>query len=257
MAAVASEGWEALLESFEPASEHLIADRALLCRTDVKFVTTPPLALAVAARLAETCAVLSAGEALVASYRTVYFDTDDLACYHDHRRGRRLRQKIRVRHYEGRRLSMLEVKSSSRDVGTDKLRRSHGYGDDELSAEERGFLQQRLGCRGTLEPRVSIVMRRVTLVSRERPERLTIDLDIGFAGLAAGRFVLRNMAILELKQARPDPRSPSLQVVRELGVRAGWASKYCIGVALTRPGVRRGLLADRLRRFKEAAEWVS
>lgn len=41
--------------------------------------------------LAEHYAVIRVPSGCAASYQSTYFDTPDLRCYHDHRRGRRLR----------------------------------------------------------------------------------------------------------------------------------------------------------------------
>ena len=53
---------------------------------------------------------------------TLYFDTPDRQMYAEHQRGRKNRQKIRVRRYESSGVSFLEVKRKNNKGRTDKKR---------------------------------------------------------------------------------------------------------------------------------------
>ena len=70
--------WRDLLARFPSAPSGLVQRRELSRRADSKFVVSPAEALAVLPPLAGDYAVLAAGDGLVASYRTLYFDTPSL-----------------------------------------------------------------------------------------------------------------------------------------------------------------------------------
>src|SRR5262245_34239806 len=100
----------AAFDRFPEAPLELLADRELLRRIDSKYVLPASGLPELAAGLGDGYAVLRVPTGSVAAYRSLYFDTPDLRSFHDHRRGRRIRHKIRVRHYPDREVSFLEIK---------------------------------------------------------------------------------------------------------------------------------------------------
>jgi hypothetical protein len=218
----------------------------LLRRVESKFAMPATAVASLLPALAGDYVVLLAGTALVASYRSVYFDTPGLAFYHAQRCGRRVRQKVRVRHYPDRRVSYLEVKMRSRDDVTTKARRPRAYDDDALSADDLAFVRQHVCVQAELLPSLRTDYSRITLLSRHTEERLTIDLNLQ-ATRGRRRARLDDLAIVEVKQARYDRRTPAMAALRAAGWRTGWASKYCLGLARTSPDVRTGRLREGLR----------
>lgn len=238
--------WTRCLARFPLATGDLLATRELRRRTDTKFVVSPDAALSWLGGLNNDYAVLLAGDTRLASYRTLYFDTPDLEFFHAHRRGRRVRQKVRVRHYPDRRLSMLEIKTRRSDLESVKISCEHPYGESTLSAEERAFLDRHLGCGQGLCRQVWTNFRRLTLLGIHSNERVTIDLD-----LVVERGHLREtfpeVAIIEIKQRPFNRDSVAMSTLRAAHGRAESMSKYCAAMAVLLPGLRVNRLLPDLR----------
>lgn len=231
---------------FGVASRELQGQRDLLRRIDTKFICRGGAALAIIARLAEDYAALPVAAGTIATYRSLYFDTADLRCYHDHRRGRRPRQKVRIRHYPDRRLTFLEVKTKRHEVVTDKQRLALAFHDEALGATAQAFLRRHVRLPvEDLHPTLRIDFRRLSLVGLRTPERVTIDWAVEAERLDGGRWSFGPLVVIEVKQAPFCLRTPAMRAVFAAGLRAQAMSKYTITTALMRPHLRRNrLLAD-------------
>ncbi len=247
--------WPAALAGLSRAGSSLVADRDLQQRAESKFVVSESTAAAVVTALHNDFAVLPAGDALVASYRSLYFDTDDLSFFHAHRCGRRVRHKVRIRHYPDRELSVLEVKIRRGEHRTVKVRCARPYGDSTFGAADLAFVRQHCGPTGDLVPQAWIAYRRVTLLGLRSHERVTFDthLDIW---RAHGHGQLRHAVVIEVKQPRLDHHSVAMQQLRAAGCHPGWMSKYCAAIALTSPDVRANHLMNRMRQLKAVGTWT-
>jgi hypothetical protein len=108
-----------------------------------------------------------------------------------------------------------------------------------------------------LGPKLWNAFRRVTLVGRLRPERLTLDLDLAFAAAAEATAALPGVVVAELKQPGVDRTSPFAQRLRAARVPPVSVSKYCVGVSLLYGGVPHNAFKPTLRTLdhvmKEAA----
>ena len=238
--------WDAILRRFSQAQPHLVECREMQRRAESKFAMPVSAAAALLPALAGDYALLSAGAARIATYRTLYFDTAELELFHAHRCGRRIRHKVRIRHYEERSVSFLEVKTRLREDQTRKARRPRAFGDSVFSPEDVEFVRVSGACHKRLFPQVWTNFRRVTLLGTHMEERVTIDLDVSVS--TGGRAQsLTDLAVVEVKQARLDRGSVAMEALREAGWREGWGSKYCAGIALTRPEVRAQHLTPEMR----------
>ena len=224
-------------------------------RAESKFVVSEATAAAIVLALRDHFAVLPAGDALVARYRSLYFDTDDLSFFHAHRCGRRVRHKVRVRHYPDRALSVLEVKSRLAEHHTVKCRRPRAYGSNGFDAADLAFVREHCGSTGALLPQAWVSYRRVTLLGLTSPERVTLDLHLDM-WRAAGRGQFRRAVVIEVKQPRLDHHGVAMQLLRAAGCRPGWMSKYCTAIALTSPDVRANHLMQRIRQLRTVGTWT-
>ena len=252
MSALMDGEWPDLLDCFPAAPPELVAARELRRRTDSKYVMPPATAADVLRLLTGRCAVLGTGNGPLASYRTLYFDTPELDCFHAHRRGRRVRHKVRIRHYVDRHLSFLEVKTRRSEFLTTKIRREREYGHDELSADDHAFVSDNTGIIEPMAPQVWTNFRRLTLLGIEANERLTIDLEFRVEQGGRGRS-LAAIAIVEVKQWPLHRNAPIMSALGVAHGRPGWVSKYCAAVALLRPDVRCNELLPGLRALERAA----
>src|SRR5688572_15659524 len=114
---------ERALIDFPLAEPALVRARDLQRRIDAKYILDVGKLPELVAAFAGSFAALGVGSGRIATYENLYFDTPDLRCFHDHRRGRRLRQKVRIRSYPERGVSFLEVKTKRSELLTDKRRR--------------------------------------------------------------------------------------------------------------------------------------
>lgn len=238
------------LAGFTHATPALLASRQLLRRTDTKFVISPGGITEILERVAGEYAVVPVGTDHLASYANLYFDTQDLRCFHDHRRGRRIRHKIRLRWYVDRQLAFLEVKSRRNELHTEKARVEVAYGTSSLDADMRTFLAGRCGFGANVIPTVAIDYRRIMLVGLETEERVTIDLGVTVdrdAGQAIGA-----VAILEVKQPTRVVATPIVRALRSAGNVPCSVSKYVSALAV-HPGIRANRFASSLRRLERIA----
>jgi hypothetical protein len=234
------------------ASASLLNNRALLTRRDWKFIMPVSEVADYIEGLRDTHAVLLAEGKSLARYRTQYFDTPDLLYFHDHRRGRRRRQKVRVRHYLDREISMLEVKSRVRSGRTVKQRLTRPWQSEEIDASGSDFIG---GHTANYEhqPTVRSIFRRLSLLGLETQERLTIDLGIRLE-LNEAFFKFHNVAILEVKGRDIQSASAALSRAKHIGLRQGSFSKYCVGMSLLDKDLRSNVFRPILRTLNRMEE---
>ena len=246
--------WRTALASV-PRAAPTAAGRDMDRRAESKFVVPERAVAGLLSALHGHVAVVPAGAALIAAYRSLYFDTEDLACFHAHRRGCRLRHKVRIRHYPDRRVSFLEIKLRRGEHDTCKIRRERDFGSNTLDRSDRAFLHAHCGHGDDLVPQAWIVYRRITLIDQPSTERVTIDTHLEMWRTAGHRQV-RDVVVVEVKQPRLDRQSRAMRAMREAGWRPGWASKYCAGIVLTTPDIRANRLLGRMRPLTAEGAWT-
>ncbi len=264
---------EELADTFPVSGKSLLKRRDLLKRVDTKFVAPAEALDSVFSGLENDYAKVLANGAAWATYETLYFDTPGERFFHDHRRGRLGRHKVRIRHYVDRKLTYFEVKLKSNRRITTKLRRSKEFGCSSLNDEDRSLAAKHPAVPiSRLEPRLWTMFSRLLLVGREHHERVTIDLGVTFRhGKGERRAALdaldaievghrplvralaatpRALAIVEVKQPRYQSRTPIMLALRRQNIRQQRSSKYCTGVVLTDPTIRSHRF---LKSFKQIA----
>lgn len=227
-------------------------ERELVSRMDSKFSLPRHHLEDVAHALRRGYAALAARGTVEATYVTVYFDTPDGQLLRDHLRGRRPRSKLRIRHYVDRGISMLEVKTRMPSGRTVKLRWPVAFGSFSPTAGE--WLAAAANVHGDLAAVAWTACRRVTLLSRERAERLTLDVDV-LLGTPWGVRSLGAQVIAELKQPHVDRESPAWSALRGIGARHGGFSKFVAAMTLTHPDSTAARRALRRSSFAGDAPW--
>lgn len=239
-------GLLAVARRFEPASLEMLRSRALLRRTDTKFLLRSDVVIWALAAITNAYRVLPSGQRFLGRYRTIYFDTPDFLCFDDHRRGRRPRHKVRIRHYLDRQRTFFEIKSKLGNDVTTKHRELRTYGDESFSDADRRTVSRQTGLpAGELRPSLLIDFSRMTLLGIDSEERMTIDFNVGFDGGPDSN--LEGVSIVEVKQAQLCRTTPIMKVLRAHGLRPHPASKYCTALALSRPSLRANALKRVLR----------
>ena len=228
------------LENFDPLSLPEIQDAALMKRTDTKYVFPESRLLDILAGLNPTYAVLEVEKVRMQEYQTLYFDTPDFRLYHQHHNGQRDRFKLRVRSYLDSDVQFIEVKRKDNHDRTRKTRLLMDNRVDGHSPEVQSFLESALPLhhRTPLVPKITNRFDRITLVSKRDMERMTLDLDLRFLS-PSGQFSLPGIVIAEVKQPHFSVQSVFIQRMRRTGYHPTRFSKYCIGVALAYPDLKR------------------
>lgn len=201
----------------------------LLDRMDTKFMLNSGILPELIASLGQDYRCLQVDEGRGTDYRTLYFDTEELLAYREHHNGRTFRSKVRMREYMGTNLCFLEVKRKTGRGGTDKVRMRIPEITEVLNAEQRNFIGEALGKQLDLKPILWNSFKRYTLVNKNIPERLTIDVGLEF--LRNGNSVqVKDLCICELKQERVASSSFFFDQMRKRNIRPSGISKYCLGL---------------------------
>lgn len=218
----------------------------LMNRIDTKFITTEPMLRRLLDEAREDYYVQETDGLLLSPYHTLYFDTPDCAMYNRHEAGYICRQKLRIRSYQSVGLSFLEVKTKNNHGRTKKKRVKVDAEDCELSDYD-DFLREHLHYDPMLmTPQMENHFDRITLVNKQKTERLTIDVNLRFHNIATDqRREMKPLVIIELKRDGLKP-SPILAHLRALRIHPHGFSKYCIGSALTNDALRRNRIKPRL-----------
>ena len=185
---------EELLREMAPITLAEMGSVKLMNRTDTKFVTTMPRLLQLLDMAHDDYYVQDIGGERNMLYDTTYFDTRDYAMYMEHQHGHVNRQKIRFRTYVSSHLQFMEVKTKN-NHGRTKKKRIEVSDMDLADPLKRQFIGERLHFSvDTLQPHMHNYFRRVTLVNRQKTERLTIDTALQFNNVLTG--VKRDMGPL-------------------------------------------------------------
>ena len=94
----------------------------LMNRVDRKYLASADVMEELLGRVTDGYRVqeIAAGNR-IAPYRTLYFDTDDLAMYTMHHNGKRNRQKLRMRTYRSSDTTFFEIKNKDNKKKTRKV----------------------------------------------------------------------------------------------------------------------------------------
>ena len=219
------------ISGLAPASAAELASCSLLRRQETKFLIAANSVAALVQAIAADYRVAYAGTAWLARYRTLYFDTRGLHCFKS-QRGPLPHHNVRIRHYDDRRLSVVEVKTKGSNTQTLKSRLAKKYGDSTLSAQDLNFVGSHSPlCGQDLMPQVWTNYSRVTLVGGAE-ERVTMDCDLDFVGGEIHQHV-PDLVVIEVKQARFSQNTPIMRALQRLSLGPARISKYGAALALT------------------------
>lgn len=239
----------ALLQAFDATQLSEMGHVALHRRTDTKYVLGEEQILQALAQLTDDYRILEIGVRRLHRYRTLYFDTPNLALYRQHHNGQRNRYKVRGRAYVDSDLAFLEIKQKVTAHTTIKRRMQTSGLNAQIARETRPFLHTHCPYRTEeLEAKLFNTFQRITLISMHRVERLTVDVDLRFQWNGV-EISLAGIAIAEVKQDGFSVDSEFMQQMRAAGLRPTSFSKYCIGVSMLYPEVKHNAFNPQLLRM--------
>ena len=248
---------ETIINSLQPISLEEMGKVKLMNRIDIKYVSTVANIEELLKRVYSGYFIQQIDNYRNMPYYTRYYDTPDVDMFYQHQRGKKTRQKIRTRLYEGTtNLPFLEIKSKNNNGRTRKKRVMMEVGND--LTFYRNFLQANTEydfC--MLSPQIENHFYRVTLVNKAMTERITIDTGIEFHNIVTdNKISLDNLGIIEWKRDGQSPPSSLEKILREIGIHESGFSKYCIGMAITNPMLQQNRIKKRLRNINKISPFM-
>jgi len=249
------------LQSLSPIHLSEMEGTELMSRLDQKFLIQSDWIPLLIKSCKDHYKILEVEGARQSGYSNRFIDTKLNDSLHAHTRGRKIRFKARIRQYDSNGKSFLEIKEKTVQGKTIKSRLERGKKVDlfeELSCVEWDFLNEHYRYNEPKLSDISCHFNRLTLVSTERQERITIDTDIVFKSKERTED-LGSLAIVEVKQEAIDRFSPLLVALKAfrfehtpLGRRTS-LSKYVLGMLLLNadlPPRSYRMVMKRIRRLK-------
>lgn len=252
---------ERILATFDPISLNEMESVKLMNRIDTKYAVPLSALPAILEAAQNGYYAQEINGTRIATYDTMYYDTETLDMYIRHHDRQLVRQKIRVRQYVESDLTFLEIKRKNNKGRTKKERISvPGFGitGDTLGDSKRerwsveDFIAAKSRYRWTeLSPHLSTRFHRITLVNKAKTERLTIDMDLVWENIVSGESkTFPELVIIELKRDGNMP-SQMTQIMLSQRLKPLKISKYCIGTALTTPGLKKNRFKAKIRSIEK------
>lgn len=237
-----------ILASFDAISLEQMDAVKLMDRTDKKFVFSIDLLPQILQSLQKEYCVLEIGSNRMSYYRSLYYDDAKLGFYFQHHNGWRNRVKIRHRSYVDSNLAFFEIKQKTNKGRTIKSRVEYASFPQQFEGDLEDFIKSKVALDAKeLQASIWVNYKRITLVNKHQPERLTIDLNLQFEEERKS-LSFPNLVIVEVKQDKRN-LSPFFSLAKNLKIKEGSISKYCMGISLLRPDIKQNNFKRKLRQL--------
>jgi hypothetical protein len=239
-----------IIENFAPISLSRMDSVKLMRRIDYKFIISIDQLPALLKKALIDYYILDVDGVREQLYETTYFDTYDYQMYNLHHNGKLNRCKIRVRKYVSSGMEFLEVKRKNNKGETIKNRIVKPEENEQLDFEgSTGFIQKYTPYDDQLLwPKLGNRFIRLTMVNKDMSERITIDYQLKFTDLKYHKQISNNnLCIIEIKRDYNSKKSSFLTTLNEMKIYPGGFSKYCIGLAMLNPEVKKNLFKQKIR----------
>ena len=242
---------DAKLAALDPITLEEMSGIRLMNRIDTKFLVNVRNLPTLLEMAKQDYYVQQIGDLRKAFYRTLYYDTPEATMYVVHQDGKLNRQKIRVREYVESNLMFLEVKKKNNKGRTSKKRITITDENVLHNEEAIAFLDEKSKFKmNEIDFRLRNSFFRITLVNKEKSERLTSDFNINFENCVTGvKNTIPKLCIVEVKQDG-NAHSHFKDYLASLRIKKRSISKYCLGMVLTDPSLK-------YNRFKEKIRYIN
>lgn len=250
------------LSKLSPISLAEIEGAELMSRLDQKYLIRRAWIPTLLGACKSDYDVLEVGGHRLSGYANRFIETEDYQSLHAHTRGRKIRFKARIRQYSSNLRAFLEVKEKTVQGMTVKARveRDSKDGiDGDLTPSEWSFLRKHYDYDDPSLGSITCHFNRLTLVSKDQSERITIDMEITFRA-GEREEGLGDICIMEVKQARINRNSSLLQALEAfkfeytpLGRRTSM-SKYVVGTLLLNPNLPPRTYRSVMKRIRRLRE---
>lgn len=254
----ATDSYALLADTFEPISLAEMDSVKLMNRIDTKFLIG-------AAQLPELLKMAQSQYRIVEiqgkriiPYSTIYFDTDSSIMYMMHHNRKLNRYKIRMRSYIDSGITFLEIKWKNNKGRTSKKRieiPAEHFESMIMEEKEQLFVTAKTPFDPlSLVPQIQNYFRRITLVDKSLTERVTLDVELAYKKLSSGETKnVEGLVIVEMKQDGAY-KSHFRDYLNELCIQPGSISKYCLGMVLVNPLLKKNRFKNKLRIINKITE---
>ena len=241
------------LKQFDPIFLEEMNQVKLMNRQDTKLILGFSKLASVLKAVEENYFVLEIKGKRVHSYKSLYYDTENLHAYQEHHNGKLNRYKFRYRSYVDSDLHFFEVKYKNNKKRTVKKRMETFGIEQKMGRLSRAFVEQKSSVDPDwLHPSLWIYFDRITLVNRDFSERVTIDINLGFMPFDENELTEHpEMVIIEVKQKRFNRLSPMIEALHNHKVYPIRISKYCLGVLSCFNNIKRNAFKPKLLRISK------
>ena len=242
---------EKALATFDSISIESLLDRAaLMDRSDRKFVFDKATLVDILADCGPQYNILEMNVQRLFHYETEYFDTADRLFYLQHHRGKANRYKVRRRLYGSTGEEFIEVKHKTNKGNTQKLRVA-GNGLSMANPLLHAHIGESLTAQ--LQPSLLVRYKRITLLHKEKNEKVTLDFDITWGKPeeelnSTPTVNFQNVVIAEVKSINLHFNTFQ-SIAKKRGIREGSLSKYCLGCLAIYPEIKQN-------RFKQTYKHI-
>jgi SPX domain protein involved in polyphosphate accumulation len=244
---------ESVVRLMDPISLEEMDNVRLMRRRDIKFVLPTRSVPELLMNVKEKYRILEIGGERIHHYQTLYYDTPEFDMYHEHHSRRLNRYKVRIRKYLTSDISFLEVKFKNNKGETIKKRiRPENPGNmDGLKSE--AFVKENSPYKvSDIQPSLHNGFKRLTLVSKSNPERVTIDLELNYRPVSSNKDLhLPGLSVIEIKRNRDAEPSDMISQLRSARFHATGFSKYLMGTAMLEPKVKTNLVKSKIRQINK------
>ena len=203
---------------------------SLMKRVDTKFILKESQLLEVLSKLYEDYKILEIDQERLMKYSTLYLDSENKKCFNDHHNGKLNRYKIRMRKYLVSDICFLEIKKKNNLGITNKIRRQIKDFETNLTTESKEFITESNINNLLLEPSLYNNFSRMTLVNKNEPERITIDVDLSFS-FRNDKKKFDKLVVVEIKQEGKRLNTTINRALKSMSILPTNFSKYCIGIS--------------------------
>lgn len=239
------------IAQFESITFEDIKEAKLMRRVDTKYVFGIDLLPQLLSQIKQDYYVVGSKDNLLHDYETLYYDTSRYSLYTDHHNGARSRYKIRFRKYVNSNQAFFEIKQKNNKNETIKSRIKHKGDTSKLNETCLNLVSKQIpALKSSLSPSLSNSFKRITLVNKYMPERVTIDFNIGLHNTRMKRKKqLEHICVLELKRDLGTKSHSFVDTLNAHRIKPMGFSKYCIGLVMTDAPIKQNLFKPRLRKI--------
>lgn len=247
-----------ITQKFSPISLQEMDAVKLMNRVDTKFLINIRQLHVLLKKAIEHYRIVEIEGERAPHYSSIYFDTEDTEMYRMHHNGKLNRYKIRMRSYVDSGISFLEVKNKNNKGRTSKKRikiDEDCFQHIRLNESGQDFLHSKTPYQSRdLKPQIQNFFERITLVDKNKTERVTIDFGLIYKDIDTG--ITKNVDDLVIVEMKQDGASKSYfrQYLNELKVLPGSMSKYCLGMVLLNSNIKNNSFKKKIRKINKITE---